>query len=62
MKELEFKQMYIATFLASYMATKYDEHCMAGHPNEPYNHQPVEDAKFCAEMAWRQITNLGYHA
>jgi hypothetical protein len=58
MNETEFKQTYVATFLASYMATHYDEHCQTGHVNEPYAHQPIEDAKFCAEMAWKQMKEL----
>lgn len=56
--EKEFKSNYIATFLASYMASNYDRDCQNGHPNEPYNHQPVEDAKFLASMAWEQLGKL----
>ena len=52
--EKEFKQQYIVTFLASYMASNYDSDCMNGHPNEPYDHQPVEDAMFLADKAWEQ--------
>ena len=56
--EKEFKSNYIATFLASYMASKYDWDCQNLHPNEPYNHQPVEDAKFLADCAWKQLMEL----
>jgi hypothetical protein len=51
MTEKQFKDHYVATFLASYMASRYDSDCMNGHP---YNHQPVEDAVFLANKAWEQ--------
>ena len=50
----QFNRQYVVTFLASYMASRYDSDCMNGHPNEPYNHQPVADAIFLAECAWQQ--------
>lgn len=56
MTEQEFKDHYIATFLASYMAIRYEDDCMTGHPNEPYNNQPVEDAAFLADCAWKQLS------
>lgn len=58
MKEQDFKSMYIVQFLASYMASRYDSDCLNGHPNEPYNHQPVEDAKFLAECAWNRYKSF----
>lgn len=54
MNEKQFKEQYISTFLASYMASRYDYDCQNGHPNEPYNHQPIEDAIFLANSAWEQ--------
>ena len=54
MNKKQFKAHYVATFLASYMASRYDSDCQNGHPNEPYNHQPVEDAIFLADKAWEQ--------
>lgn len=54
MNKKQFISQYICTFLATYMAGRYDDDCMNGHPNEPYNHQPVEDARFLAEKAWEQ--------
>ncbi len=56
--EKTFKSTYIATFLASRMAVKYDEDCMNGHEGEPYNHQPVEDAEFLANRAWESIQEI----
>jgi hypothetical protein len=56
--EKSFKSTYIATFLASYMANRYDTDCMNGHRGEPYEHQPVEDANFCANCAWQTIQDL----
>lgn len=55
MTEVQFKAAYIAQFLASYMASRYDQDCQTGHPNKPYNHQPVEDAAFLATCAWEQV-------
>lgn len=54
MKKQQFIDQYVCTFLASYMAGRYDDDCQNGHPNEPYNHQPVEDAEFLAKKAWEQ--------
>jgi len=53
--EAEFKSTYISTFLASYMAGRYDQDCSEGHINEPYMNQPVEDANFNANCAWKSI-------
>ena len=52
MTKQEFKDHYVAVFLASYMASRYDSDCQNGHINEPYDHQPLEDAMFLAEKAW----------
>lgn len=54
MNKQQFIDHYVCTFLASYMAGNYERDCAEGHPNEPYDHQPVEDARFCAERAWKQ--------
>lgn len=53
MNELEFKRNYVATFLASYMASRYDSDCANGHIGEPYDHQPIEDAIDLADRAWK---------
>ena len=58
MTKEQFVDHYVATFLASYMAVRYDDDCMNGHPNEPYNHQPVEDAIICAECAWAKLYEI----
>ncbi len=55
MNEIEFKAQYITQFLASYMASRYDEDCQSGHKGKPYHHQPVEDAAFLANCAWKSI-------
>jgi len=55
MDEKQFKDHYVATFLASYMASRYDEDCMNGHPGKPYDHQPISDAIFLAQCAWDQL-------
>jgi len=58
LNEVEFKSTYIATFCATYMANRYDDDCMNGHPNKPYNHQPIEDASFLANKAWEQVVKI----
>lgn len=55
LKEVEFKTTYIATFLASYMATRYERDCQEGHRGDPAANQPVEDANFLANEAWESI-------
>lgn len=57
MDEKQFKALYVTQFLASYMASRYDDDCMNGHPNKPYDHQPIEDAVFLANCAWEQLQN-----
>lgn len=51
-RETEFKATYIATFLASYMAGRYDDDCMNGTHG---TRQPVEDANFLANEAWEEV-------
>ena len=58
MDEKQFKTAYVAQFLASYMAQRYDQDCLEGHPGEPYAHQPVEDALHLAECAWERLVLL----
>jgi hypothetical protein len=54
-EEQIFRMNYISTFLASYMAGRYDSDCQNGHPGEPYLNQPIEDADFLAACAWKQL-------
>lgn len=56
--EATFKATYIATFLGSYMAGRHEKDCIEGHIGEPYKHQPVEDASFCANCAWDLIQDI----
>lgn len=51
-RESDFKAQYIATFLASYMAGRYDADCMNGTHGST---QPVEDANFLANEAWEEL-------
>ncbi len=55
MNEKQFKAAYITNFLSSYMASNYDFDCQNGHQGQPYNHQPITDAAFLADCAWKQI-------
>ncbi len=58
LNETDFKTTYIATFLASYSAWRYERDCMEGHPGKHYANQPVEDANHLANEAWKTLTNL----
>lgn len=58
MNREQFIAAYMANFLASYMALRYEDDCLRGHEGEPYNHQPVEDARHLAECAWQQMQDL----
>lgn len=55
--ERVFKSTYIATFLASYSAWRYERDCMEGHPGCHYANQPVEDANHLANEAWKTMKN-----
>jgi len=45
-----FRTTYVAYFLASYMASRYDYDCVNGHPLK--RGQPIEDAFILADEAW----------
>lgn len=49
----DFMSKYVASFLASYMASRYESDCANGHPLKGV--QPVEDAVFLAEEAWELL-------
>lgn len=53
--EMIFKTTYMANFLATYMAINYDNDCMDGHERNRHDNQPVDDASYCANLAWEQI-------
>jgi hypothetical protein len=55
LREADFKTQYIATFLASYSAWRYERDCQEGHPGQHYANQPVEDANHLANKAWDSI-------
>lgn len=53
MNESQFKDNYIATFLATWTATNYEEFCMQGW-HERLEKPPVEDAMYLADKAWEE--------
>lgn len=55
MNKQQFKAQYVTNFLAAYMANRYDNDCLNGHPGKPYDNQPISNAYFLAECAWLQI-------
>lgn len=58
LNEKEFKANYIATFLASYMASRYERDCAEGHRGNPAQNQPVDDANYLANEAWKCILDI----
>jgi len=54
MEEQKFKQDFIACFLASWCANKYEDCCMRGEQSVLGN-PPVEDAEDMADAAWEKI-------
>jgi hypothetical protein len=56
-----FKEVFAATFLASYTAKRYDDYCSRGLQEE-LSKFPVEDAEFLArgaEEQWSEYNDLG---
>lgn len=58
MDEKTFKTQFIATFLASYAASRYQDCCSRGDHSTILN-PPVEDAMFLADAAWEKLQELG---
>lgn len=56
--ETQFKTIYISTFLASYMSRHYDEDCMNGHVAKREKNQPIEDAIYLADLAYRRLCQI----
>lgn len=54
MSEEEFKNMFIATFLASWCAKNYEQFCMESR-QESLSNPPAEDAIFLADEAWIKL-------
>lgn len=50
-KEINFKQQFVASFLAAWCANHYDDYCMRNLHKE-LESPPVEDADFLAGTAW----------
>lgn len=58
MDEKAFKTHFIATFLAAWVASNYEESCIRGQ-HERLNHPPAEDAEFLANKAWEELKRCG---
>ena len=52
-----FKQQFIATFCATWAASKYEMACMTGD-HKKLHEPPYEDAVFLAEKHWEHIQKL----
>jgi hypothetical protein len=54
---MDAKEQFINTYMAAFMGAAggagYDMNCMLGK-HDWVDHQPVEDALYCAERAWEQ--------
>lgn len=60
MDKQQFIDNYVSTFLASYMASRYDSDCIN---DQMVRKQPLEDAMTLAEDAWKQYYDpytIGY--
>jgi hypothetical protein len=53
MTEDQFKDQFIVTFLATWVANNYDDACSAGQHSR-LNSPPVEDAIYLASHAWEE--------
>ena len=51
--EQRFKEQFVATFLATYVAQNYTDNCMRGNHKASEN-PPVEDAAYLANKAWEK--------
>jgi hypothetical protein len=49
----QFINAYMAAFMGAAGGAGYDMNCMLGK-HDWVDHQPVEDALYCAEQAWEQ--------
>jgi hypothetical protein len=57
MDEKTFKNNFITTFLATWVANNYDEYCMEGK-QEQLSKPPVEEAIFLADEAWNEFVEI----
>ena len=56
MNETTFKEHFIATFLATWVANHYDDACLYGQ-HDRLEHPPVEDAETLADYAWKELAS-----
>jgi len=52
--ELHFKEQFVTTFLATWVANNYAEACLRDKHETLYN-PPVEDAEHLAGKAWEKV-------
>jgi len=57
MDEDKFKEMFAATFLATWCATQYDHACAMGQAAK-LEEPPVEDAIYLADTAWAELQKV----
>lgn len=57
MNESQFKELFIATFIANWCASNYENHCMLDKQRELEN-PPVDDAKYLAGIAWEKLQEI----
>lgn len=56
-REAEFKRQYVATFLATWTAMRYEEYCTNGRHDELAD-PPAEEAVYLAGQAWESLQKL----
>lgn len=54
-REHQFKDHYVAAFMAAYKANEYLDRCALGQCDALNNHGIIEDAEFLADFAWKAM-------
>lgn len=57
MTEKEFKDHYVATFLATFMANRFKRDFFESNISDLYRNQPIKEADIIADLAWNSFKN-----
>lgn len=56
LERLAFQNLFVANFLSSWVANKYETACLTGN-HDTLKKPPVEDGLYLAECAWKELQN-----